>query len=98
MKATHSCRTEQNAVIGLDIDGDVLPMVLLMVIGTTRPGRWDDVSLSRLMDMRPSNIRAALIDLEDWGLIRPFGSNSWTATARGTRNIRINLPGKMPIA
>jgi len=98
MKATHSSRAEQIAVVGLDIDGDVLPMVLLMIIGTTRPGRWDDVNLARLMDMRPSNIRAALIDLDEWGLIQAWGSNAWSITYRGTQSIRTYLPGKMPIA
>ncbi len=98
MKTAHSSRAEQIAVVGLDIDGDVLPMVLLMIIGTTRPGRWDDVSLARLMDKRPSQIRAALIDLDDWGFIQACGSNSWSVTYRGTRSIRTYLPGKMPIA
>jgi len=98
MKASHSSRAEQNAVIGLNIDEDTLPMVLLMIIGTTRPGRWTDTSLSRLMDETPHSIRGALIDLDDWALIQAFGSNSWTVTARGARTIRTYLPGKMPRA
>lgn len=98
MSATDIPRTEGGEVIGLNIDEDTLPMVLLMIVGTTRPGRWTDTSLARLMDEAPRNIRAALIDLDDWALIMAFGSNSWTVTARGARTIRTYLPGAMPRA
>ena len=56
------------------------------------------MNLARLMDMRPSQIRAALIDLDEWGLIQACGSNAWSITYRGTQSIRTYLPGKMPIA
>ena len=92
MKTAHSSRAEQIAVVGLDIDGDVLPMVLLMIIGTTRPGRWDDVSLARLMDKRPSQIRAALIDLDDWGFIQACGSSQHPHISTGQNAHRMRTP------
>lgn len=77
----------------IPIDDDTLPLLVLMVIGTTEPGRWDDVSLSRLFDVKPSQAKAVLDDLADWGMIYSSGLMGYTISGRGFDNLRIYLPG-----
>ena len=83
----------------LPIDEDTLPLFVLMVMATTQPGRWDDVSLARLFDIKPSTARAVLADLVDMEMIYWTGMMGYTISVRGLNNVRIYLPGnEMPKA
>jgi len=77
----------------IPIDVDTLPLLVLMVIATSKPGRWDDVGLSRLFDIRPSVARSVLDDLVDWGMIYSHGLMGYTVTGRGLDNVRVYMPG-----
>ena len=75
------------------LDPEMLPLVVLMTIGSTPLGRWDDVRLARELDVRPSEARRVLEDLADWGMIEPIAGDAYAITYRGTRNMRVYLPG-----
>ena len=47
----------------------MLPLVVLMAIGSTKSGRWDDIRIARAFDVLPSEARQVLNDLEDWGML-----------------------------
>ena len=90
--------TQSGEVLKVDmlgIDENTLPLLVLMVIGTTAPGRWDDVSLARLFEIKPSEARAVLNDLEDWGMIYATGIMRYTISYRGTQNLRSYMPGRV---
>ena len=75
------------------IDPDMLPLVVLMAIGSTKSGRWDDIRIARAFDVLPSEARQVLNDLEDWGMLRADGRENYHITYRGTQNLRVYLPG-----
>ncbi len=75
------------------IDPEMLPLVVLMTIGTGAHRDWDDVTVARALDVRPSEARRVLHDLCDWGMIRGVHEDSYQITHRGTQNIRVYLPG-----
>ena len=75
------------------IDPDMLPLVVLMAIGSTSSGRWEDIRSARAFDVLPSEARQVLNDLEDWGMLWADGREHYHITYRGTQNMRTYLPG-----
>ena len=85
-------RRAELRVYPIKIDKNTLPLLVLMVIGTTAPGRWDDVTIARLFDIPPSEAGCILEDLEDWEMIN-VGLMGCAITYRGTQHLKIYMPG-----
>ncbi len=75
------------------IDPDLLPLAVLMAISASEHGRWDDIRVARAFGVTPSEARLVLNDLEDWGMLRADGRECYQITYRGSRNVRVYLPG-----
>ncbi len=84
---------KSEAMASNPIDPHMLPLAVLMAIGTTDVGLWDDVRIARAFDVLPSEARQVLNDLEDWGMLRADGRENYHITYRGTQNLRVYFPG-----
>ena len=77
------------------IEHELIPLVVLMVIGTSERRWWGAYELASAFEFSETEARMVLNDLEDYGWLHSRDGVEFRVTFRGMQYLRLYMPGRV---